>query len=157
MQISLFEEDRERERKSQIYGTPEFRHAYAEYIRSPGWKRLRDAVLARARGRCEHCPKAPSRLTIHHLTYARFRTELLTDLVALCKPCHEIADEKRRQENRRKFLAAGADARRQNAKEGYFKTKYDDDWHDRYWDDPEGMEQEFSDWKEKKDSGDYDS
>ena len=61
---------------------------YYEYLLSPEWKALRRRVIIRAKGICEHCGVA-SIEEIHHLTYRRFKRELLSDLLGLCSECHE--------------------------------------------------------------------
>ena len=55
----------------------------------------RKQVLRRAGWRCETCGRrAP--LDVHHLTYERFGNELLGDLRALCRECHDEAHRKAR-------------------------------------------------------------
>jgi hypothetical protein len=44
---------REKERKSRIYGTPEFWFAYAQYVRSPEWRKLCRLVKKRAGNLCK--------------------------------------------------------------------------------------------------------
>jgi hypothetical protein len=51
--------DRENERRSRVYGTPEFHVAYAQYIQSLEWKKLCKLVKERApthRGSRESSP-----------------------------------------------------------------------------------------------------
>ena len=108
----LFSEDREKERKSKIFGTPEFRATYQRYINSSAWKKLRGAeVLRRANHKCERCGSYWIRLEIHHLSYERFQQELATDLEALCKSCHDLANRERLLKNQYKFEAAAEAAR----------------------------------------------
>jgi hypothetical protein len=62
---------------------------YEEYLKTPAWKSLRVKVFKRSIGNCEGC--ADNRATeVHHLTYDRLGYEMLFDLVAVCRPCHEI-------------------------------------------------------------------
>lgn len=61
---------------------------YAAYLRSPTWERKRDAVLQRARFRCEQCGM-PGQLSVHHIRYRRWGTEPLEELQALCQDCHD--------------------------------------------------------------------
>ena len=63
--------------------------AYAEYLNSEEWKQKRSKVRRRARGWCERC-KVGARADVHHLTYERVGHEELTDLVAVCRECHEF-------------------------------------------------------------------
>jgi 5-methylcytosine-specific restriction endonuclease McrA len=71
-------------------GGPLRRWRYRRYLRSAHWRALRKQVLRRAGGRCEACGRA-GRLDVHHLTYARRGNELLGDLQALCRDCHDKA------------------------------------------------------------------
>lgn len=66
----------------------ERRRAYHVYLQTGKWKRLRREVFARAGGFCERCGILQA-VHCHHLTYARFKDELLTDLQAVCQLCHE--------------------------------------------------------------------
>jgi 5-methylcytosine-specific restriction endonuclease McrA len=83
---------------------------YKAFLSSAVWKRLRREALERAGHRCEwiswghergvpptslefmdlaRCP-ATEKLTVHHVTYARFGgAELPEDLRVLCKHCHD--------------------------------------------------------------------
>lgn len=66
------------------------RFRYRRHLRSERWRLLRKQVLRRACWRCETCGRrAP--LDVHHLTYERFGRELLGDLQALCRECHDEA------------------------------------------------------------------
>lgn len=75
---------------------------YGEYMRSPAWKKIRLEAIARAGRQCEyavqvttpygqHEVRCPNwhRLTVHHLTYARFGgNEQPEDLQVLCVTHH---------------------------------------------------------------------
>ena len=61
---------------------------YDLYLRSPHWKRVRNAALERAHHRCQVC-NATGRLEVHHRTYDRRGQELLEDVTVLCRNCHE--------------------------------------------------------------------
>jgi hypothetical protein len=65
---------------------------YQEYLKTPEWREKRAAVMERERGRCQGCRTAPA-VEVHHLTYAHVRRELLFELVALCRSCHETAHD----------------------------------------------------------------
>ena len=71
------------------YGTarPLTEAFHARYKR-PDWKSLRWEVLTRSEGICEECHQALA-AHVHHLTYERFGTEQLADLVHLCIDCHQ--------------------------------------------------------------------
>lgn len=66
-----------------------FWEKYGPYLASEAWREKANLVLMRAHGICEGCGKAPA-TQVHHLTYARVGNEMLFDLVAICKSCHEI-------------------------------------------------------------------
>lgn len=57
------------------------------YLRSDAWKALREATLKRDGFRCVRCNRPAEQ--VHHLTYDRWQEEELSDLVSLCRPCHE--------------------------------------------------------------------
>lgn len=69
-----------------------YRNAYADYLQSAEWRRVRSAVMRRANGVCEVCNAAPAS-EVHHLTYDRIGNESLTDLVAICRGCHQEAHQ----------------------------------------------------------------
>jgi hypothetical protein len=159
----LFHEDREKQkrdqefdRRSRIYGTPEFHIAYRQYLASPEWRSRCEQVRKRARNRCERCgPDVVSfgKCTVHHLTYERFMHELLTDLELLCVHHHEIADREReritRQRNQLAYEVAGEEAREAAGKNTYFTNKHGEDWYQQYADDPEGFEEEWDEFKQR--------
>jgi 5-methylcytosine-specific restriction endonuclease McrA len=60
---------------------------YRSYMSSPEWRQRRSEVLARDEGRCRRCGGPATE--VHHLTYARFGSEPLTDLLSVCGSCHE--------------------------------------------------------------------
>lgn len=59
---------------------------YNKYLESDGWKKKRKEVLERDGNLCICGEQA---MDIHHKTYNNVRNEHLSDLVALCKNCHE--------------------------------------------------------------------
>ena len=63
---------------------------YNDYLSSPAWSAIRSKVIERAHNRCEGC-RAAGIEHVHHLTYDRVGWELLFDLVALCRNCHDRA------------------------------------------------------------------
>ena len=64
---------------------------YDEYLQTPGWRVVRQAVLGRDKGKCQEClhygiiKKATQ---IHHMTYKNLHSERLYELVSLCDECH---------------------------------------------------------------------
>lgn len=69
------------------------REKYAAYLCSREWAEKREAVRERADGKCERCKVLPME-ACHHLTYARKYEEELSDLQAICNPCHEFTHGK---------------------------------------------------------------
>ena len=61
---------------------------YKEYLASPEWEEMADAVKARD-GCCVLC-SSKNDLEAHHRTYERIGVEELDDLVTVCKPCHTL-------------------------------------------------------------------
>lgn len=62
---------------------------YQRYLASREWALLKRAIRERSEGRCERCLIGSYEQT-HHMTYARIGHEELTDLLAVCRPCHEF-------------------------------------------------------------------
>jgi len=63
---------------------------YLEYLKTPKWKNIKNKIRSRAKNKCEKCG-SNKELHTHHLTYERRGNELLSDLICLCKDCHEAA------------------------------------------------------------------
>lgn len=63
---------------------------YRDYLRSPEWRRTRAAALHRADYRCSLDVSHSQDLDVHHRTYDRRGAELASDLVVLCRPCHNL-------------------------------------------------------------------
>jgi len=62
--------------------------SYNQYIQSPKWERKRQQRLDLAGDRCELCNRS-SNLHVHHRTYERFGEERISDLIVLCRTCHD--------------------------------------------------------------------
>ena len=62
---------------------------YAEYLLSEQWAETRQRILRRDGFRCSVC-NASNGLNVHHRTYERIGCEADSDLVTLCRECHEI-------------------------------------------------------------------
>jgi len=60
---------------------------YQNYLNSQKWKNKRLKVLNREKFRCERCKEARA-TQVHHKTYKRIHKERLSDLMAVCAPCH---------------------------------------------------------------------
>ena len=63
---------------------------YEEYKRSPAWHQKRELVRERDKSLCVCGAQATE---VHHKTYKNIGKEPLSDLVALCKGCHEGVHE----------------------------------------------------------------
>jgi hypothetical protein len=62
---------------------------YHEYLRTPEWHQLRAAALARAELRCALNRHHTDHLEVHHTTLERLGAERSSDLVVLCRGCHQ--------------------------------------------------------------------
>ena len=62
---------------------------YSEFLKTPYWKTVGEAVKSRAGWRCENCGETRN-LQVHHKTYEHHGDEIhhLQDLVCLCRECH---------------------------------------------------------------------
>lgn len=68
------------------------RATYADYLKSAHWQETRYKAIQRAGQKCQVCAST-DRLDVHHNNYSRLGGELPTDLVVLCRPCHELFHE----------------------------------------------------------------
>lgn len=59
------------------------------YLASPQWNTRRKLVLTRDHYTCRQCGINTVPLEVHHLHYRNLGNEPLTDLVALCRDCHQ--------------------------------------------------------------------
>jgi 5-methylcytosine-specific restriction endonuclease McrA len=64
-----------------------FSSEYLAYMGSNAWACRRRTVVANSGGICADCG-SQVRLDVHHLTYARLGREHDSDLVAVCRRCH---------------------------------------------------------------------
>ena len=71
---------------------------YKEYLKSKTWKKRRYAKVEEAGFKCENCSET-SYLEVHHKHYGNLFNEDTKDLMVLCKGCHWIADQKRKDPN----------------------------------------------------------
>lgn len=62
--------------------------SYKEYLKTEYWKDLRKLILKRDKWTCQKC-KSVVCVQVHHKTYRGRGKELSTDLITLCKRCHE--------------------------------------------------------------------
>ena len=61
---------------------------YRRYLKTNHWKKTRAIALQRGHYKCHDCG-SKSNLQVHHLTYVRRGHEKQSDLVVVCKKCHE--------------------------------------------------------------------
>lgn len=84
-----------------VYETrEERRQRYAEYLRTPGWRALRERVMKRDAWTCKACGMARA-TEVHHKTYDHVDlnapgTEPLFDLEAICEGCHRTLTARER-------------------------------------------------------------
>ena len=60
------------------------------YMRTPQWLKLKKDVIDFQNQRCGHCNVLidTNVSDLHHMTYDRLFNERITDMMALCRPCH---------------------------------------------------------------------
>lgn len=63
---------------------------YRDYLRTPEWQGVRLAALRRAKYSCQLCNASGVQLHVHHRTYQRRGQEWDSDVIVLCKACHEV-------------------------------------------------------------------
>lgn len=61
---------------------------YKEYLKTPEWAMTREACIERAGGKCQLC-NSGGFMYVHHRSYESRGAEKDTDLIALCRNCHE--------------------------------------------------------------------
>ncbi len=79
--------------------------AYSKYLSSPSWRRLRKKVLKRDNNECQTCQNIEDYpLEIHHRRgHSSVPNCKSSDLIALCRSCHEAItnnDRQRRYQNK---------------------------------------------------------
>lgn len=71
-----------------------YRQWKQQYLKSPEWKALKSKVLNRDNYTCQSCNSNGIPLEVHHITYQTFGNENLSDLVSLCRNCHQSIHDK---------------------------------------------------------------
>lgn len=71
-----------------------YRQWKQQYLKSPEWKTLKSEVLNRDNYTCQSCNTNGIPLEVHHITYQNFGNENLSDLVSLCRNCHQSIHDK---------------------------------------------------------------
>ena len=62
---------------------------YRDYLKTDHWEEMRKKALAESKLRCRIC-NSSGELHTHHRSYKDIGHEQLSDLICLCKNCHEI-------------------------------------------------------------------
>ena len=62
---------------------------YEEHMNSKEWQKKRETVLMFWNYSCSICHSSIN-LHVHHRTYDRLGSELITDLLVLCEECHDL-------------------------------------------------------------------
>ena len=63
--------------------------SYTLYLESKQWAERRALAIHAANGKCQSCGGRNS-LNVHHRNYKRLGKERPTDLIVLCRDCHDI-------------------------------------------------------------------
>ncbi len=76
---------------------------YHAYIKSKEWRVKATEAKRRAGWRCQVCNRHKSEVTLaaHHRTYERLGEELASDITVLCRDCHELYEQNRKQRRSR--------------------------------------------------------
>lgn len=64
------------------------------YLDSPQWKTIKRQRLAIDQYTCKSCNQSGLSLEVHHLHYRTFKSESLSDLISVCRNCHEAIHSK---------------------------------------------------------------
>lgn len=121
----------------------------AAYMRTAKWKKLRKAKLEQTRGQCERCGSWIGKKEVHHKdkTYERLGNERLEDLMVVCAHhCHEMEDERRAIEAKRRSASALDTAIFYSGLDTYMTKKYGEDWRETGLHDDAGGE--YAEWLE---------
>lgn len=94
------------ERETRILEEREdFNRAYAAYLRTPEWARVKRRALVRDHFRCQHCFAEVNETTsqAHHIlpygydTFRKYGYSLTFEVVTLCLRCHALAHKDKQQ------------------------------------------------------------
>ncbi len=58
------------------------------YLKSEDWKNLRALKLHESKNKCKLCGKKNQSNDVHHVKYKKLYDVKLSDLIVLCRPCH---------------------------------------------------------------------
>jgi len=66
---------------------------YKAYLQTEHWAYVRKVALERDGDKCQACGTKIGTIDVHHNTYDRLGEERLSDVVCLCRQCHELFHE----------------------------------------------------------------
>lgn len=79
----------------------EYREKYEKYLSSKKWKEIREKIAKNKNYTCEKCQKKIYKgFHIHHLNYNNLGNEKDSDLIFLCKNCHEKIHNRENKNNK---------------------------------------------------------
>lgn len=84
---------------------------YYTYIASDEWAAKRKRAIERDQHQCQTCLNGAD-LEVHHKTYERLGHEKLSDLITLCRSCHEAITSSIRQRRYNKAQMPQQDIKR---------------------------------------------
>lgn len=64
------------------------------YLNSPQWKTIKRQRLAIDQYTCQSCNQSGLSLEVHHIHYRTFKSESLSDLISVCRNCHQAIHSK---------------------------------------------------------------
>ena len=66
-----------------------YRSYKKHYLASPQWKAIKASILSRDQYTCQSCLVTGFPLEVHHIAYVNFMAEQPSDLISLCRRCHQ--------------------------------------------------------------------
>ena len=70
-----------------------FKKKYSDYLKSKDWADIRIDLFNVRGGKCERCGSTV-KLEVHHLHYRNVFKEEPSDLIILCRICHQLEHDK---------------------------------------------------------------
>ena len=65
------------------------KQSYQDYLQSEHWTQFREQALAHYGSKCYICGDDDTAVEVHHNTYERLGGELMSDVIPLCRDCHQ--------------------------------------------------------------------
>lgn len=69
---------------------------YANYLQSTHWLEFKAQALRHYGHKCYLCDATGVQIDIHHNTYERLGGELISDVIPLCRDCHQGYEERKK-------------------------------------------------------------